>query len=429
MGALQRTLFNKQTVVRKDPQAPDPESLPERLRKETDLEKGTGFAKLFGAYIADLSQILTSSPQWSIVSVSLIRARIVKTKGAEPRRKTPPLAVPDLALMNGCTERHIERELKNLSAEGNEILRVERDGRGLVVLEPLTENWPKIARDKALKKPPAIAEEPDPGAGEEEDQEPQPIAKEAVKVFRARGVRAGRASRPAPIHAGVKSLRLENRTDWDLRYDAVVDRGELVVVASSEGQKSAPLEARSNGIREIDHRKRHICRGEGLEAGETPEVGSRNGHHGNSGSPTGRSNGSNNLSDPKRHICPNGRNDTNPSCDPKELRSGLRRIGFSLTDTLFSRLFSSVPAGCSSDFVLGRVQQRVDRGRKAHKPVTDAVLVSWFAEDLPQLWEDAEASDQEIRAQLPTCGLCHRSIDETEVAVNGCHASCWENRR
>src|SRR5437762_2001617 len=98
----------------------NPDSLPEKLRGQSDYEKDTGYGPLYHGMMADLPRLLGGSAvAWSFVMTVLRLSLGRGTKAKEPRNVwTLPISAIELSELCCANVRDIQRQLSELAERG-----------------------------------------------------------------------------------------------------------------------------------------------------------------------------------------------------------------------------------------------------------------------------------------------------------------------
>ena len=242
MGALRQPKLTEPSV-RKGPAVEDrkldqygrdPESAGERLRAQTDFEADSGYAPFYHAVLADLPRLASGAVCYAFVLVvnMLSYGRGIDKQTKRRYESTLPISTNELAELCRANVRDIQRQVDELSERG--MISVKRVGRDRKVVISLNYRKWRELDDYAVWKRRQVVQIDSVEQDDAGDDEPLPISKEAVKVFKApQMVRPGRATKARKIDVGIRELCVVNDSPHiDARIDAVIDSGRLTVSAS-----------------------------------------------------------------------------------------------------------------------------------------------------------------------------------------------------
>ena len=285
MGALPRPLPPKSdprkppaVETKRDLYGRDPNSPAEQFRRQTDYEQDTGYAPLYHAVLADLPRLASGAVCYAFV---LVVNALSYGRGLDPKTKrrydtTEPISAAELAEKCQANLRDIQRQITELAER--KMVRVKTVGAGYnkkYALTLLYREWRGL-EDYAVWKRRQVV--PIDSAVEEESAEEEllPISKDAVRLTsKVQAVKPGRACRAIKVAVGVREFSLQNASKTvDLRFEAVIQSGRLVVSAQSGVSDVAEVPAVLQAIPSNEGTSRHPCRevpsNGGSETGKHP---------------------------------------------------------------------------------------------------------------------------------------------------------------
>ena len=221
------------------------EEIRAEYRHRTNYAAGTGYIPLFHALTEDLRRLTSGEVCTWLVIYTLQNLSLQRGPKENPSMMPveAEMSVPELALRCVCEERSVNRALEYLEARGMATVARLSDSRFVISLR--YRDWSKIEPDyEEWDEAKRAAEAAAAGAeleAEGESDTPAPIKPGIVPITtKPRVVRAGHRERSVPITSGTKSFRLDWQTPGlDLRYQAVIDSGEVIVTACiAETKKS-----------------------------------------------------------------------------------------------------------------------------------------------------------------------------------------------
>ncbi len=201
-------------------------------RYKTDYSADTGYSPAYHDAVRHKPRLCGESA----VMRDLIEYANIRSYG-RPRGKKDPrhtwtdvLTTEELAEHCRCNVREIQRQLSEMEERG--MIAVRRLKGGLEV-SLLYADWPKIEDYAVWKRKQKVAAI-DEGDGYTEapaDEEPAAPGKEAVPVFkRPLAVRPGRASKAAPMNAGVREFVCVNRNaKVEVICEGVIESGRFTL--------------------------------------------------------------------------------------------------------------------------------------------------------------------------------------------------------
>ncbi len=203
-----------------------PDSPGELLRRQSNYEADSGYAPLYAAWLADLPRL--SSGQVCtlfILSVGVLSlGRPDNVKGKKRHAWTRPVTVEYMAEVCRCHVRDVQRQIRDL--KDRKVIGVEVMARGTYKFSLLYRDWQSLPDYQPARM--VAIDEPEETAAD--DAETIEAGSEAVRlVKRPLKVNAGRTGRSISVKVGVTSLRWQNAASLPLVYDAVVQKGELVI--------------------------------------------------------------------------------------------------------------------------------------------------------------------------------------------------------
>jgi hypothetical protein len=220
----------------------DWQELDRATRAGTNYDATTGWAPLFGGFIADMLRLSSGAACWGLVILLLHNlGRQRKANEALPQ-ETEPMLIPELAALCQVDERTINRELKYLADRKMAV--VVRLANSRVVIRLLYRDWAKIEksyRDWSAEQESKIHE-----------ARPDPKPTQDTYVLKP-----GHRSRSIPIAQDVHSLRVqwEGKT-LDIAFHPVVESGELICRAwlPHEHEKpKTPIQPNQQDTRKSGH--------------------------------------------------------------------------------------------------------------------------------------------------------------------------------
>jgi len=423
MGGVQRQLFHSSEVRQNtntllDEYGRDQNSPAEQWRAETDFEAGSGYVKFFHAYTPDLARLI-SGVQWPLVLFALgdtLGSGRKRKRNEKPPEWTREVSDEYLASICGdCAPRQVERAIAFLT-DACPVLAIKPTGKGRYQLKPLCENWRGLVLPDRIPPQSAADEQ-----SAEEDTDSTPISKEAIPLIKKPSpVRRGKTSRPALITTGVKEFTFENRLGTDAVYDVVADKGRLAVVAAAsveDLQNWRNEKLAGNGISELQELPRHKCRDEQKTAPSGADSPAPAARLVEDGSENGRTSKVSEIASPSRQKCrEDGIPPTSPSLLHPELKAALQGHGYKLTPALISKIAPFIPAGCPASFIIPELADRVSRGARKHQPLTEAKLVLFFQQDIPERWKAQLENDAAVDPAAPL-----EAVGRKETALEKAH--------
>lgn len=364
------------SVPKRDQYGRDPDTPAERLRVQSDYDADTGYAPMYHAALADLPRLSSGAVCYAFVLVvNMLSYGRGKDKAGKRYDTTLPISTLELAELCRANVRDIQRQVDELHERG--MIRVKRVGRGAgtkYLVSLLYREWRKLEDYSVWKRRQAVAID-EAVEDEPEDDEPLAITKDAVRLVKARSVRPGKASKAVKVNVGVREFSVQNDSPRvDVRFDAVVQSGRLVVSASflPAVQGEVKGEEKANV-------KRHVCR-------DTP------------------TNGGSQI--------PTYAGSISALFDPLLKKSGSR---------LLSPDRSSLQAACAEqgtmphDFLVHYVMTQ-----RASRPISGPKVVASIVKDARAHWEKQE---QHVRASVPRCVKCGCDVSE-KMTIQGRCGDC-----
>ncbi len=253
MGALPNPSVSASSVSTVSPFVPC--SAADELRRRTDFDADTGYAPLYFGALAELPR-LSSGPvctHFLLFVGALSYGRADKPKKGR-QEWTAPVTVEYLAELCRCHVRDIQRQIRDLAKpsaknpEGRGLIAVKANRRGEYSLSPLYRAWAKLP-DYVSGGPKVVAiDDPE----ETEDDTPVEVSKDAVRlVKRPQVVRGGKTCRAIPVKVGVSSMRIQHVGSIPLVFEAVIDKGQLLIASRYDSDNSEDVaNARRHGCRD-----------------------------------------------------------------------------------------------------------------------------------------------------------------------------------
>lgn len=262
-GSPASNLPKKESPVNRDQFGRDPESLSEKLRGRSNLDKQTGFSPLFDAVLADLPR-LSSGHVCDMLVLVINMLSYGRYRDQGPRHvATLPVSTQELSEYCRCSVRDVQRQLVELESRGMIACKLVRNGAVKYAISLLYARWRELEDYAVWKRRQVVDIDSVSDDDEPDDTEPLEISREAVELFkRPAAVRPGRASRPARVTVGVREVVCQNDSATvDAAFTAVVQSGRLIVCASLKtGEQVAKGEDKGNAER---HTRRLIPPNEG----------------------------------------------------------------------------------------------------------------------------------------------------------------------
>jgi hypothetical protein len=299
LGALQQPLHTPEPSQKKQPNRASRQNEPPKhahkprewkeldrnLRAGTDYDTVTGWAPMYGAFIADLLGLSSGAACTHLLLICLHNLGR-KRKGSEPLpEETDPLSVAELSSLLECDERHVNRVLEYLADPRDKknpapmaVIARLKDSR--VVIRLLYRTWHRLKRYKPwLEERQATLHDAAIDEDKPEESEDQPVKSGTVNLTRKpERVSAGHRSRAIPVTTGVRTYRFEWQCKrLDIQFTAAVQSGELIcrvqefTGASKTGttdEQNKAVTGKSGHICPETPRKRGV---EGKEKEPTPE--------------------------------------------------------------------------------------------------------------------------------------------------------------
>lgn len=258
MGAL------PQPTLKLDQYGRDPGSPAEKLRRRTNYTKGTGWAPFYLAFLADLPR-LSSGQACDYLVLAILTESLGRMKSeSEPRPEwTEGRDLEYWASLCRCDVRTVQRERDYLVKR--KIVEVAVDTKRRYSFRLRFREWQAIedyTSWKAGQKPLEPEDEPEPEDPATPDMKVNPGI---VRLLKAPAVvKRGKTSRAWPVNCGVKSVSVVNPNSLDLRYDAVVQAGRLLITPQVvERRSKGESEQKANSVANKDtslNCGRHGCR-------------------------------------------------------------------------------------------------------------------------------------------------------------------------
>ena len=225
----------------------EPDSVLETLRSRSNLEKSTGYAPFFHAWMAELPRLCSGASCWALVLTCNMQSLGRPRNAGEPMAEwTEDLDKDWLAAVYRTDKRTVDRDLKYL--ESSKMAQVRRTIRGTVAVKLCYRDW----RNLPDYAPP---DRPEPPV--DETKEP----KETFELVKApQSVRAGQFSERVKVACAVSSFRFQAAGAVDLAFTAVVKGGEFLVTSREVDAKRNPQvekSTQSNVSNKLDVALRH----------------------------------------------------------------------------------------------------------------------------------------------------------------------------
>jgi hypothetical protein len=388
-----------QPTLKLDQYGRNPDSPAEKLRRRTNYSKGTGWAPFFLALMADLPR-LSSGQACDYLILAILTESLGRVKDQDQPHSewTEGRELEYWASLCRCDIRTVQRERDYLVSR--KIAEVQVDTKRRYSFRLRFREWQALedySSWKAKQKPVEPEAEPEP-----EDPTPDVrIVAGTVRLLKAPvAVKGGKTSRAWPINCGVKSFQVCNPNSLDLRYDAVVQAGRLLITPQV-------LERRSKG-ESVEKAKTVANKGTSLNRGRHgchPDAFSSPPKRGVSG--TGRTQGEHPRSE-----------ELSALFDPLLLRSCHKSL--SADRVALSEACEAV-GQCDHDWLVKYVIDRFER------PVKSPRYARLICREANQNWEKhLEGMKREAkRAACPGCG----SEDQGGMRINGYCSACAEKKR
>lgn len=256
MGSLpnhQHSALPKKPVTREsfetDKYGRKRDSLPEKLRAQTDYERDTGYSPMYHAALADLPRLASGAVCYAFVLVvNMLSLGRQRAKSSDRRHEwTLPISTAELSEYCRANERDIQRQLAEMEVRGMIGVRRVKQGGLKYSISLRYAAWQALDDYAVWKRKQVVSIDEAPEV-EPEDEDVAAVDVDAVKLTkRPQTVKPGRAARAIKVGVGVAELVLQNDSPQaEASFTAVVDAGRMVVSARFEGavKSTVPTECR-----------------------------------------------------------------------------------------------------------------------------------------------------------------------------------------
>lgn len=224
MGAL------PQPTLKLDQYGRDPGSPAEKLRRRTNYTKGTGWAPFYLAFMADMPRLASGEKACLCLMLAILTESLGRFhEPKDPHQEwTEGHELEYWASLCCCDVRTVQRVRDYLASR--KIAEVAVDTKRRYSFRLRFREWQGIedyATWKARQKPEDSTDDPEP---EDPSAPDMKINAGTVRILKAPAkVKAGKTSKAWPVNCGVKSVSVCNPNSVDIRYDAVVQAGRLLI--------------------------------------------------------------------------------------------------------------------------------------------------------------------------------------------------------